>query len=212
MKSFEQYFIKGLNEQTLPEDALTLALKKEMANILTVTTNEFDFIEPENPEKLGEVAVPLAAGITLALPAILKYVGKAINWGTPKIKKLIGISGETDETKIGNAFINASEWLHENYLKPIKWAVTKMSKKYELNLSGDQIEKVSNLIFHVIIAGFMAYSGFSVIKELGTGSYDLAALESALVAIKRKELSKFLTNGINNMIGGGAAVAGTPFV
>jgi len=192
-----------MNEQVLMEGALATALENEMGLIFKATAHALDTVKPEEkPEEELEEAFGLlvGAGLALALPKILEIIGKITNWGGTKIKKIIGKSGEGDETKVGNAIIHFAHGMHKMYLKPINLGVGAISKKFELNLSNDQIAKISNLIFHTIVAGFLVYSGVGAVSAFSTGSMELATLESAMAAVKSQELREFITEMITGIM------------
>jgi len=205
MKLLLENWREYLNEQILMEAETGSELEKEMADALEAAAQQLTTIEPEESEELDEAAIVVGAGLALALPQILEIIGKVINWAGAKVKKIIGKSGETDETKIGNTIIHFSHVLHKIYLKPIAFSVKAISKKFELNLSSDQIMKISDLIFHTIVAGFLVYSGVSALKAVATGSLKLATLEGAMAAVKSQELREFITEMIEGIAAAGAA-------
>jgi hypothetical protein len=77
--------------------------------------------------------------------------------------------------------------LHHLYLVPIKGIVKKFIK------DPDKADKVSDAIFHVIVAIFLVASGATAIKALQAKNLSLATLESALAAVKSGELTAFIT-------------------
>jgi len=77
--------------------------------------------------------------------------------------------------------------LHHLYLKPIQGIVGKFVK--------DKVkaDKISNGIFHLIVASFLIASGVGAVKALQAKNVSLATLEGAMAAVKAGEIKAFIT-------------------
>jgi len=60
------------------------------------------------------------------------------------------------------------------------------------------------VIFHLIVAGFLVYSGVGALKALTGGDLSLATLEGAMTAVKSREIQKFLMARFGEVLGYGS--------
>jgi len=139
-----------------------------------------DIVQDQN--NVNEAAgVILVAGIALAIPEIVKIVGKV----TKAAGKFLGGKGAT-----GDAIIAKAEKMHHLLLKPIEWALTK------LGLPKDKAHKAAGIILTLVVAGLMVASGVGAYKAASSGSSALAGVEGALTAVKGGEVTKFITKAL----------------
>lgn len=139
-----------------------------------------DIVQDQN--NVNEAAgVILVAGIALAIPEIVKIIGKV----TKVAGKFLGGTGAT-----GDAIIAKAEKMHHLLLKPIEWALTK------LGLPKDKAHKAAGIILTTAVAGLMVASGIGAYKAATSGSTALAGLEGALTAVKGGEVAQFVSKAL----------------
>ena len=170
------------------EQKVVDSLKDEMSTILKSLDSELTKAS-ETEEKPTNEALLTVASIAIALPVILGIIsnlGKAVG---ATISQLLGKKPSEEDayqqwmSKLGHI----ADELHHLYLVPIKGIVKKFIK------DPDKADKVSDAIFHVIVAIFLVASGATAIKALQAKNLSLATLESALAAVKSGELTAFIT-------------------
>lgn len=138
-----------------------------------------------NESNINEAGVLMFAGIGLAIPEILKLLGKLIN-SVGKIFKLSGVSGQK--------LIDLGEKLHHKIIHLIELALGKMGVKDK-----DKQHKLATALFYMVV-GAMAYaSGTTAVKAFKANLIDLSLLEAALTAIKNKEIGEFLLKTIQSV-------------
>ena len=86
-------------------------------------------------------------------------------------------------TKLGHI----ADELHHLYMTPIEAIVKRFIK------DPDTAKKVSNGIFHIIVAYFLIASGATAVKALQSKNLSLATLEGALSAVKGGEIKQFIS-------------------
>lgn len=139
-----------------------------------------EIVQDEN--NVNEAAgVVLVAGIALAIPEIVKIIGKV----TKAAGKFLGGKGAT-----GDAIIAKAEKMHHLLLRPVEWALTK------LGLPKDKAHKAAGIILTTAVAGLMIASGIGAYKAATSGSSALAGLEGALTAVKGGEVTQFVTKAL----------------
>jgi Flp pilus assembly pilin Flp len=77
--------------------------------------------------------------------------------------------------------------LHHLYVKPLELIVRRFVK------DETKAKKISNFLFHVIIAIMLLASGITAVKALQSKEISLATLETALTAVKGGELKSYIT-------------------
>jgi len=174
------------------EKAVVDDLKDDMSNILKGLESSLDKANKESASKgqqpTNEGAL-LIASIAVALPAILGLISKIGKVAGAGINKLLGkVPSEKNAynewmTKLGHI----ADELHHLYLKPIQGIVGKFVK--------DKVkaDKISNGIFHLIVASFLIASGVGAVKALQAKNVSLATLEGAMAAVKAGEIKAFIT-------------------
>ncbi len=171
------------------EQKVVDSLKDEMSTILKSLDSELTKAS-ETEEKPTNEALLTVASIAIALPAILGIIsnlGKAVG---ATISQLLGKKPSEEDayqqwmSKLGHI---ANE-LHHLYLTPIKAIVSKFIK------DSAKADKVSDAIFHVIVAVFMVASGVTAVKALQAKNISLSGLELALVAVKKGEINSYISN------------------
>jgi hypothetical protein len=175
------------------EQAVVDDIKDEMSSILKSLETEFDKASKEEPtQKEGEPTnegLLTAASIVIALPAIMGIIARLGKTIGNTVNKILGKKPTEDSAyqqwmaKLGHI----ADELHHLYLVPIKGIVKKFIK------DPAKADKVSDAIFHIIVAIFLVASGATAIKALQAKNLSLATLESALAAVKSGELTAFIT-------------------
>jgi len=146
--------------------------------------------ETEQPTNEGLLTI---ASIAIALPAIIGLVARVGKAGGALVNKMIGAKPTDKEAedawfaKLGKI----ADDLHHLYLVPIEKIVGKFVKDH------DKAKKISNIIFHVIVASFLLASGATAVKAIQSKNISLATLEGALTAIKGGEVSTFVKSAFN---------------
>lgn len=171
------------------EQKVVDSLKDEMSTILKSLDSELTKAS-ETEEKPTNEALLTVASIAIALPAILGIIsnlGKAVG---ATISQLLGKKPSEEDayqqwmSKLGHI----ADELHHLYLTPIKAIVSKFIK------DSAKADKVSDAIFHVIVAVFMITSGVTAVKALQAKNISLSGLELALVAVKKGEINSYISN------------------
>ena len=212
MKLLIENFRKFLNEadeQQLADEmdeafaSLIGALKKAA----TASEESEEQLQEIDPVTVGLVGTSLA----LAGPQILEILGEWINWFS---KKMSSEWAQADHkgADIGNRLLELSKAFHKKYTRPIEWIL----KKIWPDMSKEDVHKVADRLFHLIVAGFLIASGAGALKALkaylatsGAGSLVLGTLETALTAIKSDEIWEFLGAGtLFAFTGAGAVTVG----
>ena len=166
-------------EQSVVDD-----IKDEMSSILKTMDTELAKASESTNEGLLTVA-----SIAIALPAIMGLVAKFGKAAGNMVNKILG-KKPTDQdayqqwmTKLGHI----ADELHHLYMTPIEAIVKRFIK------DPDTAKKVSNGIFHIIVAYFLIASGATAVKALQSKNLSLATLEGALSAVKGGEIKQFIS-------------------
>ncbi len=130
------------------------------------------------------------ASIAIALPAIMGLIAKFGKVAGNMVNKVLGRK-PTDQDAYNqwmNKLGHIADELHHLYMAPIEGTVKKFVK------DPDKAKKISNAIFHLIVATFLIASGVTAVKAIQSKNLTLATLEGALSAIKGGEIKSFITN------------------
>ena len=143
----------------------------------------------EDKSKEQKEGALTAASIVLATPAVLGLVarfGKAV---TGIVNRTIGKkpTDQSDAEKYFQQMSRIADELHHIYIKPLDLIVKRFIKDEA------KAKKVSNFLFHVIIAIMLLASGVTAIKALQSKELSLATLETALAAVKGGEVKSYIT-------------------
>ena len=167
------------------EQAVVDDVKDEMSSILKTMDAEFEKATKSTNEGLLKVA-----SIAIALPAIMGLIAKFGKVAGNMVNKMLGRK-PTDQdaynqwmSKLGHI----ADELHHLYMAPIEGTVKKFVK------DPGKAKKISNGIFHLIVATFLIASGVTAVKALQSKNLTLATLEGALSAIKGGEIKSFITS------------------
>ena len=214
MKLLIENFRKFLNEAD--EQQLENEMDEAFASLIGALKKAATASE-ESEEQLQEVD-PVTVGLVgtslvLAGPQILEILGEWINKLSKKMNSEWANSewaqADYEGADLGNWLIEVSEALHKKYTAPIEWIL----KKIWPDMSEENVHKVADRLFHLIVAGFLVASGYGALKALkaylvgaGTGSLVLGTLEAALTAIKSDEIWEFLGAGTLFAFAGAGAV------
>jgi hypothetical protein len=166
-------------EQSVVDD-----IKDEMSSILKTMDTELEKASKSTNEGLLTVA-----SIAIALPAIMGLVAKFGKAAGNMVNKMLG-KKPTDQDAYQQWMIklgHIADELHHLYMAPIEAIVKKFIKDEAM------AKKISNGIFHVIVATFLIASGVTAVKALQSKNLSLATLESALTAIKGGEIKQFFS-------------------
>lgn len=173
------------------EEQVVSQLKGEMTDLMGDLEDELEKAsEKEQPTNEGLLTI---ASIAVALPTILGLIANVGKKAGSIINKMIGKKPNEKEqeeawfAKLGKI----AEDMHHLYLIPIEKIVGKFVKDH------DKAKKISNVIFHVIVASFLLASGATAVKAIQSKNISLATLEGALTAIKSGEVSQFVKSALN---------------
>jgi len=167
------------------EQAVVDDVKDEMSSILKTMDAEFEKATKSTNEGLLTVA-----SIAIALPAIMGLIAKFGKVAGNMVNKVLGRK-PTDQDAYNqwmNKLGHIADELHHLYMAPIEGTVKKFVK------DPDKAKKISNAIFHLIVATFLIASGVTAVKAIQSKNLTLATLEGALSAIKGGEIKSFITN------------------
>jgi len=160
-------------------------LKSEMDGVLKGMEKELEKVSKTTNESILTVA-----SIALALPAIIGLVSRLGKSAGTLVNKMLGKkpSNDSDYQKWMDKLGDIADQLHHLYVVPIEAVVKKFVKDPK------KAHKVANGIFHVIVAVLFIASGVTAVKALQAKNISLAALESALSAVKGGEVTTYISN------------------
>jgi len=146
-----------------------------------------DALEDESKEQ--KEGVLTTASLVLALPTILGLIARFGKTVTSIINRTIGKkpTNQIEANKYFQQVGRLADELHKLYLKPIELIVKRFVK------DPTKAKKISNFLFHVIIAIMLLASGITATKALQSKELSLATLETALTAIKSNEVKSYIT-------------------
>ena len=205
LRNLIKEIIKEENKLSIPSNSNINEVEGEIMNILkggldkVVYGIEKGFNSEVNNDnnELNEGFLTLS-GIIIAMPTILSLISKFGKWGGNVITKKLGKKPDEESeyqlwmSKLGEI----SDDLHHLYLKPINSVVRKFVKDV------DKANKITNVIFHIIVGWLLVSSGVTAVKAFKARHIKLSTLEGALTAIKTGEVSSFIRNFIG--LGGDA--------
>ena len=148
-------------------------------------------------EQIQNEELMTIAGISLALPGIIKIISFFGKKASQIINKKFGnkISLLKDSEQWFSELMHTAEHLHHLYLKPIEYVVKKA-----FGVKDEQkAYKISNIIFHSIVAVMLVSSGIGAIKAFKAKELSAGTLESALSAVKTGELNTFISSAISEI-------------
>jgi hypothetical protein len=172
--------IKEIIQPNKNPNLISKKLKPEIDNFLISLEKEI-----EKSSKSTNEGILTTAGFVLAFPSILKLISKL----GKKAGNLIGKQPEKESEyqewmkKLGETADN----LHSLYLIPIEKIINKFVK------DKNKAKKISTLIFYLIIASMLVFSGIETIKAFQSKNFSLSILEAALTAIKSGEIRQFIS-------------------
>ena len=141
--------------------------------------------EIEAEQQLDE-GVLFALGVTLAAPAIVKLftgiakvLGNAVKGWTGKD---LGIE------KVAEKINHYADKFHHSFEKPIKFFVRKVLRIEDET----KVKQATDLLFHLLIAFLMIYSGVGAASAAQSGDTAFAGFESLLAAVKAGEVKAYL--------------------
>ena len=171
-----------LVREVVQETQVDSALKKTFDQLGKELASSSDDIVQDQSGINEAAGVVLVAGIALAIPEIVKIIGKV----TKTASKFFGGKGAT-----GDVIIAKAEKMHHLLLKPIEFALTK------LGLPKDKAHKAAGIILTTVVAGLMLASGVGAYKAATSGSTAFAGLEGALTAVKGGEVTQFISKALS---------------
>lgn len=193
---------RGYINEAEEEEAFDRFLEKTFEKIGTLFGGDMDDAtdtvsqEIETEQSLDE-GVLFGLGVTLASPAIVKiFTG---------IAKILGnaITGWTGKDlgieKVAEKINFYADKFHHLFHKPIKFFVHKV-----LRIKDEKkAHQATELLFHLLVAFLMVYSGVGAASAASSGKAGLAGFESALAAIKAGEVRAYLASSLKNVVSGG---------
>lgn len=165
-------------------DAVVSQLKSQMGGLID---NIEDAIEDKSKEQ--KEGVLTYAGVALAIPPILGIIAKFGNYASGVIKKVLGKKPD-DQTGAERYFQQMgriADELHTLYKKPLELIIRPFVKDEQ------KAKKVSNFIFHIIVAYMFINAGITAVKAIQSKHLSLATLETSLAAIKGGEVKAYIT-------------------
>ena len=151
--------------------------------------------EVEKEKQLDE-ALLFTLGVALAAPAIVKiFTGIARVFGNT----IEGWTGkDIGVTKIADKIVSYADEAHHLFQKPIKFFVQKV-----LRISDEKkIEQATNILYNLLVAFLMIYSGVGAAEAAKAGKTTLAGFEGAIAAVKGGEVTAYLKSSLKNLSAG----------
>ena len=157
---------------------------KEIEDVFKDAVEDFADELPNVKADVKEAAPLVVAGASLAIPEILKIIGKI----TKKFSSVIGRTGNT-----GEKIIKVADKLHGVLTGVIKKGLRAIGAK-----EGSALDKIVDGLYHVLIASLMLASGAGSVKAFKAGKIAMSSLEAALTAVKSNEVGRFLQDLIGS--------------
>ena len=137
-------------------------------------------------EKSLDEGVLFGLGVTLAAPAIVKlFTGIAKVFGN-------AVKGWTGKDlgieKVAEKINAYADKFHHSFEKPIKFFVRKVLRIKDET----KVKQATDLLFHLLIAFLMIYSGVGAASAAQSGDTAFAGFESLLAAVKAGEVKAYL--------------------
>jgi len=172
------------------------SLEKELGDIIVDFSKDLENIKKEEDLK-NEAGVVLTASIVLAAPVIIRFLSNLGKKGAEIINKKLEKESKiiTGSEEWFKELSEVAEKLHHLYLKPIEYAVKNVFKIKD----EQKAKKISNFLFHVIIAVLLYFSGVGALKAFEAKNINLGFLESILSAIKSNELKGFIVKTLSKI-------------
>ncbi len=150
-------------------------------------------IEAEQPLDEG---VLFALGVTLAAPAIVKlFTGIAKVFGN-------AVKGWTVKylciEKVAEKINHYADKFHHLFHKPIEFFVRKVLRIKDET----KVKQATELLFHLLVAFLMIYSGVGAASAATSGNTAFAGFESLLTAVKAGEVKAYLAATLKDIVAG----------
>jgi len=144
-------------------------------------------------EQLDE-GVLFALGVTLAAPAIVKlFTGIAKVFGN-------AVKGWTGKDlgieKVAEKINSYADKFHHLFHKPIEFFVRKVLRIKDET----KVKQATELLFHLLVAFLMIYSGVGAATAATSGDTAFAGFESLLTAVKAGEVKAYLAATLKDII------------
>ena len=141
--------------------------------------------EIESRQPLDE-GVLFGLGVTLAAPAIVKlFTGIAKVFGNT-VKGWTG--KDLGIEKVAEKINHYADKFHHLFHKPIRFFVEKVLRIKDET----KVKQATELLFHLLIAFLMIYSGVGAASAAQSGDTAFAGFESLLAAVKAGEVKAYL--------------------
>jgi len=157
---------------------------KEIEDVFKDAVEDFADELPDVKANVKEAAPLVVAGASLAVPEILKIIGKI----SKKFSSVIGRTGNT-----GEKIIKVADKLHGALTGVIKKALRAMGAK-----EGSALDKIVDGLYHLLVASLMLASGAGSVKAFKAGKIAMSTLEAGLAAVKSNEVGRFLQDLIGS--------------
>ena len=194
MKLLLENWKQFLNEST--DESIESTMDQAFNKML----NSLNKVEPQQEEVdeaigLGTLALA-GTGAVLAIPQVLEIIGETINFIVPKLSRALKGVNVGDSTAFGNKLVDISHNLHDKYVRPISFII----KKLFPNKDEQWVKKITNRIFHLIVAAFLIAAGAGAYKafkaalagKAALGKISLGTVEAGMTAVKGDELREFV--------------------
>lgn len=189
-----------LLEQATDEiDAVAKSVFAELGKEFQASEDEIQDEISQTNEAVGFLTI---LSVILAAPSLLEVMTKSFGKLIKLWKKLFG--NKQDESKKIESILHFAHKWHETYIKALKWIFEKSGAYEKKGITTEaEKEKTAEFVFYIIVAGLAVYSGYQGIKAFKAGlsaissataysGFSLATFESAMTAIKSKEVVLFL--------------------
>lgn len=152
--------------------------------------------EIEAEQQLDEEGILFTLGVTLAAPAIVKlFTGIAKVFGN-------AVKGWTGKDlgieKVAQKINSYADKSHHLFQKPIEFFVRKVLRIKDET----KVKQATELLFHLLVAFLMIYSGVGAASAATSGDTAFAGFESLLTAVKAGEVKAYLAATLKNIVAG----------
>ena len=183
------------------EEAFDRFLEKLFGKVARLFGNEMKDASEEVEQEIQkqqplDEGVLFGLGVTLAMPAIVKMLtGLAKVFGNT-VKGWTG--KDLGVEKVAEKINFYADKFHHSFEKPIAFFVRNV-----LRIKDDaKAKQATQLLFHLLVAFLMVYSGVGAAKAATAGQTSLAGFESLLAAVKAGEVRAYLGNACKEIATG----------
>ncbi len=152
--------------------------------------------EKSQQQKLDE-GVLFGLGVALAAPALVKIFAQIAKLFANTIQGWTGKNVDSMNS-LADKIIKYSEKVHHKFIVPIEFFVKKVLRIKDES----KAKQASELLFNLLVAFLMVYSGVGAVEAAEAGKGTLAGFEGLLAAVKGGEVNAYLRSTLKRVATG----------